>query len=172
MVEKVGIVSAKLCIAQYIFCVQNTKHNTKIKFKSFLHRVERSWISKVQNTTEPSSDELQWPDRQPARRGPKQDPPCRLFGDFSKHKLDKIVAGGEGKKKYPARQCKGCTEHKKRSETTYICKFGVVLLHKGSCFEKYHSLKNYWTFCTQFRQYRLQEFHLYSQIVSKNLFSG
>jgi hypothetical protein len=113
MVENVGIVSAKLCTAQCIFCVQNTKHKQKIKFKSFLHWVERSWISKVQSTTKPSSTELQWPERQPARRGPKQDPPCRLFGDFSNHKLDKIVAAVEGKKKYPARQCKGCAEHKK-----------------------------------------------------------
>jgi hypothetical protein len=37
--------------------------NTNKKFRSFLHRVERSWISKVQNTTEPGSDELQWPER-------------------------------------------------------------------------------------------------------------
>jgi hypothetical protein len=120
------------------FCVENTKHKQKIKFKSSLHRVERSWISKVQNTSEPSSDELQWLERQPAPRGPKQDHPCRLFGDLSKHKQDKIVAGGEGKKKYPARQCKECAEHKKRNETTYICKFRVFPLHKGSCFERYH----------------------------------
>ena len=33
--------------------------------------------------------------------------------------------------------------HKKRSETRYICKFCVVPLHKGSCFEKYHSVTNY-----------------------------
>jgi biotin synthase-like enzyme len=109
MVEKVGIVSARLCTAQCIFCVQNTKRKQKIKFKSFLHRVERSCISKVQNTSEPNSAELQWPERKAAPRGPKQEPPppprCRLFGDLSKHKVDKIVAGGEGKKKYPARQC-------------------------------------------------------------------
>jgi hypothetical protein len=36
------------------------------------------------------------------RRGPKQDPPGRLSGDFRIHKLEKI-GGGEGKKKYPAR---------------------------------------------------------------------
>jgi len=35
--------------------------------------------------------------------GPKQDTPDRLTRDFSKHKLDKIVAGGEGRKKYAAR---------------------------------------------------------------------
>jgi hypothetical protein len=127
---------------------------------------------KSQNTIKPSSDELQWPERQPAPRGPKQDPPCRLFRDFSKHKLDKIVAGGESKKKYPSRWCKGCAEHKKRSETTYICKFCIFPLHRGSCFEKYHSLRNYWNLYVQFLQYWVQEFHLYHQIVTKNPFRG
>jgi len=37
------------------------------------------------------------------RREPKQDP-GRLSGDFRTHELEKIVGGGEGKKKYPARQ--------------------------------------------------------------------
>jgi len=41
--------------------------------------------------------------------------------------------------KYPARPCKGCAA-RKRSETRYICKFCVVPLHKGSCFDKYHSV--------------------------------
>jgi hypothetical protein len=40
---------------------------------------------------------LQWPESQPAPRGHKQDTPGRLSGDFSKHKLDEIVAGGKGK---------------------------------------------------------------------------
>jgi hypothetical protein len=75
MVAKVGIVSAKLCTAPCMFCVQNTEHKHEIKFKSIRHRVETSWVSKVQNTTEPSSDELQWSERQPVPRGPKQDPP-------------------------------------------------------------------------------------------------
>jgi len=34
-------------------------------------------------------------------------------GDFRIHKLEKIVGGGEGKRKYPARQCKVCAAHKK-----------------------------------------------------------
>jgi hypothetical protein len=34
------------------------------------------------------------------RRKPKQDPPGRLSDDFRIHKLEKIVGGGEGKKKY------------------------------------------------------------------------
>jgi hypothetical protein len=76
-------------------------------------------------------------------RGPSEDPPGRLLGNFSKHKLQKIVGGGQGKKKYPVRQCKVCSANKKQSETRYICEFCVVSLHKGSCFEKYHTLKHY-----------------------------
>ena len=56
-------------------------------------------------------------EKQTTPRGPKQDPPGRLSGDLRKHKLEKIVGGGEGKMKYPARQCKVCAAHKKRSET-------------------------------------------------------
>jgi len=41
-------------------------------------------------------------------------------GDFTKHKLDKIVAGREDKKKCPARQCEVHAAHR-RSETRYIC---------------------------------------------------
>jgi len=47
------------------------------------------------------------------RRGPKQDPPGSLSGDFRIHKLVNTVGGGEGKKKNPARQCKFCAAHKK-----------------------------------------------------------
>jgi len=45
------------------------------------------------------------------RREPKQDPPGRLSGDFRIHKLEKTVGGGEGEKKYPARQCINCVVH-------------------------------------------------------------
>jgi len=82
------------------------------------------------------------PEKQTTPRGPKQNPPGRLSSDFRIHRLEKI-GGGEGKKKYPARQYKVCVAHKKRSETRYICKFCFVPLHKGSCFQKYHSVTNY-----------------------------
>jgi len=77
------------------------------------------------------------------RRGPKQDPPGRLSSDFRIHKLEKIVGLGGGKKEYPAQQCKMCAAHKKQSETRNICKLCSVPLHKGFCFEKYHSVTNY-----------------------------
>jgi hypothetical protein len=77
------------------------------------------------------------------RRRPKQDQPGRLSSDIRINKLEKIVGGWEGKKKYPVRQCKACAAHKMGSETRNICKFCVVPLHKGSYFEKYHSVTNY-----------------------------
>jgi hypothetical protein len=54
------------------------------------------------------------PEKQTTPRGPKQGPPGRLSGNFRIHKLEKIVAGEEGKKKYPARLCKVCAAHKKK----------------------------------------------------------
>ena len=113
----------------------------EIKYKNFLHKVGRSWILEVQNRSECSSDDLQLPKKQVTPRGPKQDLQGRLSRDFRIHKLEKIVAGGDGKKKYPARQCKLCAAHRKLYETRYICKFCIVLLHKGNCFEKYHSVR-------------------------------
>jgi len=123
MFEKRGTVFAELCSLQRILCVQDTKYKQKIKFKSFLHEVGRSWISEAQDRSESNSDDLQLPEKQTTPRGPKQNLPCRLSGDFRIHKLEKIVGGGEGKRKYPARQCEVCAAHKKRSETRYICKF-------------------------------------------------
>jgi len=83
------------------------------------------------------------PEKQTKPKGPKQDPPGRLSGDFRIHKLEKIVAGGKGKKKYPSKRCTFCAAHKKQSETRNICKFCIVPLHRGSCFEKYPSVTNY-----------------------------
>jgi hypothetical protein len=80
------------------------------------------------------------PEKQTTPRWPKQDPPGRLSRDFRIQKLGKIAGGG--KKKYSARQCKMFFAPKKRSETRYICKFCLVPLPKGFCFDKYNSVKN------------------------------
>ena len=58
MVKKGGIVSAKLCALQCIFCVQDTKYTQKLKYKNFLHEVRRSLISEVQNRSESCSDDF------------------------------------------------------------------------------------------------------------------
>jgi hypothetical protein len=60
-----------------------------------------------------NSDDLQLSEKHTSPRGPKQDPPGRLSGVFRIFKLEKIVGGGEGKREYPARQCKVCAAHKK-----------------------------------------------------------
>jgi len=125
------------------FCVQTLNTNRKVKNKNFLNEVGKSWKSEVHNRSESSSDDLQLPEKQTTPRWSKQDPPRRLSGDFRIHKLKKNFADGEEKNKYPARQCKVSAAHTKRSETRHICKFCVVLLHKGSYFEKYHSVTNY-----------------------------
>ena len=135
------LLNCALLNAFFVYRTLNT--NKEVKYKNFLHEVGRSWISEVQNRSESSSDDLQLPERQTTPRGPKQDLPGRLSGDFRIHKLEKIFGGWEGKRKYPARQCKVCAARKKRSETRYVCKFCIVPLHKGSCFERYQSLTNY-----------------------------
>jgi hypothetical protein len=105
-----------------------------------MHDIRRSWISDVQDRSE--SDDLQLSEKQTTPKGPKKDLLGRLSGDFRIHKLEKI-GGGLGKKKYTERQCKVCAAHKEQTETTNVCKFCVVPLHKGSCFGKYQSMTNY-----------------------------
>jgi hypothetical protein len=111
------------------------------------------------------------PEKQTAPKWPEKDLPGRLSGDFRIHKLEKI-GGGKGKRKYPTRQCKVCAARKKQSETRYICKFRIVLLHKGSCFEKYHSVMKYETIYMQFLQSGAQERNLQCQKVNKNMLWG
>jgi hypothetical protein len=38
----------------------------------------------------------------------------------------KIGSGGEGKEKYPARQCIVCAAHREQSETRNICEFCFI----------------------------------------------
>ncbi|PNF26451.1 hypothetical protein B7P43_G16256, partial [Cryptotermes secundus] len=78
----------------------------------------------------------------PTPRRPHFDPPGRLSGDMRKHTLAKIVKSEHFKRKQPSRQCHVCAIHKKR-RTAYICKFCVMPLHRGECFEKYHTLKHF-----------------------------
>jgi hypothetical protein len=109
------------------------------KYKKFLHEVARNWIMEQGEVVDSSSDEDNAVpfEKRPTPRWPPEDLPGRL---------SEILAGeGHGKKKYSVRQCRVCSVHKKRSETRYSCEFCVVPLHKGSCFEKYHTLKHYQT---------------------------
>jgi len=82
--------------AFFVYRTPNT--NKKVKYKNFLHEVGRFWISEVQNRSESNSDDLQSSVKQTTPRGPKQDTPGRLSGDFRKHKLEKSVLWWGGKK--------------------------------------------------------------------------
>ena len=137
-------------------------------YKNFLHEVAMSWIAAIQNPNRSSSDELQWPERQPTPKGPKLHPRGRLYRDFSKNKLDKTDAGGEGKL-HSARQYRVCAAHKKRSETRYT---DIFVNSAFFCFTKGLVLRNCRTVCMQLLQYWVQEYHLYSQTVTKNRMRG
>ena len=100
--KKSSTVSAKLCSLQRIFCVQDTT-NKKVKYKNFLHEAGKSWISEVQNRSESTSEDLQLPEKQTTPKGPKQDPPGRLSGDFRIHKLEKNCWWFGGKKEVPSK---------------------------------------------------------------------
>jgi len=82
--------------AYFVYRTLNTNKN--VKYKNFLHEVGRSWISEVKNRSESNSDDLQMSEKQTAPKGPKQDPPSTLSGDFRIHKLEKIFGGGKVKR--------------------------------------------------------------------------
>jgi len=59
-------------------------------------------------------------------RGPKQDLPGRLSGDFRIHKLEKLVGGGDGKKRSILQDSVKCVLHI-RSEALFRFTEGLVL---------------------------------------------
>ncbi|XP_014472553.1 PREDICTED: piggyBac transposable element-derived protein 4-like [Dinoponera quadriceps] len=109
-----------------------------ITYNNFLHKVAVSWIEDCETNCTEQDDDL--PNSEPTRRTPRLDHPGRL-SNFGKHKLINIVTSGRSVK--PQRQCRVCTIKKKRSRTCFVCKFCNVPLHKGDCFERYHTLKKY-----------------------------
>jgi len=95
--KKVVLYLLNCALFNAFFLYRTLNRKKKVNYKNFLHDIGRSWISEVQNRSESNSDDLQLPEKQTTPRGPKKDLPGRLFGDFRIHKLEKIVAGGEGK---------------------------------------------------------------------------
>jgi len=61
MVKKVVLYPLN-CVLFNAFFVCRTVNTNKVKYKNFLHEVQRSWISEVQNRSESSSDDLQLPE--------------------------------------------------------------------------------------------------------------
>lgn len=75
-------------------------------------------------------------------KGPAEKPMGRFSRNFRRQKLGKKVAREQGKKLHTVRQCRVRSAQKRQSETRSIYEFCFVPLHKGSCFEKYHTLKH------------------------------
>jgi hypothetical protein len=95
MVEKGGIVSAKMCpLMHSLPTTLNT--NKKMKYKNFLHEVARSCTSEVQNPINSSSNELHWPEKQPTPRGPKQEPPKQTLRGFQQTQTGQNVCWWKG----------------------------------------------------------------------------
>jgi hypothetical protein len=117
---------AKLCIPQcnFVYKTLNPRKKEKKKYKNFLRKVARFQISEVQYPNESSSDELHSLEKQPTPSGPNESPHLDSTR-ISANKLDKIVAGGEGKQ-YPTRQCNVHATDKKQMKTGYNCKFCII----------------------------------------------
>jgi len=97
------LLNCALINAYFVYRTLNT--NKKVMYKNFLHEVGRSWISEVQNQSESSSYDVQLQEKLQHQRGLNKTCQADSPG-ISEYRLEKTVGGGEGKKKYPARQCK------------------------------------------------------------------
>ena len=76
-------------------------------------------------------------------RGPKQDPPGKLSGDFRIHKLEKIVGGG-GEKESILQGSVKCVLHIRSEVKLETCVNSTLFsFTMGPCFEKYHSVTTY-----------------------------
>jgi hypothetical protein len=134
------------------FVCKTLNTNKKVEYKNFLLEVGKSWKTEVQNWSEPSTDDLQSSEKQTHQGGLNRtlQADCPAISDYTNWKNLLVLE----KKTDSARQCKMFVAPKKRSENRYICTFCFVPLPKGSCFDKYNSVKNCYIICMQFLQYR------------------
>jgi hypothetical protein len=114
-------------------------------------------------------------EKQPMSRRPKLDPPPPPQADYRRTSINmnqrKVLL--LGRENYPVIPCKVCSAHRKSSEIWYIHKFCVFALHRGSSFEKYHSVKHCQThnssyFRAGFRSVIYREFQNASKSVLKD----
>ena len=140
--KKVVLYLLNCAIFNAFFVYRTLNTDKKVKYKNFLHEVGRSWISESKIEVSPilmTFSRQRSKQHQGGLNRTRQADSLVISENTNLKKLLVVVVG----RNYPARQCKVCAAHKKQSETRYICKFCVVPLHKGSCFEKYHSVTNY-----------------------------
>ncbi|PNF18235.1 hypothetical protein B7P43_G16768 [Cryptotermes secundus] len=144
--KKVALWLINCALFNSFLVFKELNENSTLKYKAFLMNVTKAWARDLMVEAEPASDTdvVRPGPSTPTPRRPHVDPPGRLSGDMQKHTLVKIVMSEQSMGKYPSRQCRVCAVHKKRSKTSYICKFCVMPLHRGECFQKYHTLKHFY----------------------------
>lgn len=137
------LINCALYNSYVVFKVMNPQK--RLHYKAFLKEVARTWCSteiiNIKQEVDPLLPSPSTTEFGLTKRAPYKDHPGRLSGNIKDHFITLII--GSGKKKYPQRICRVCAAHKKRSETRYTCNFCGVPLHKGDCFQKYHTLKEY-----------------------------
>jgi hypothetical protein len=105
MVKKKAVLFLLNCALFNSFLIYKTlnKGLKEQKYKKLLHEVARNWITERGDMADSNSDDdnAVLSEKKPTPRGPAENPTGRLSVNFSKHKLGKIVGGGQGKKKYP-----------------------------------------------------------------------
>lgn len=130
----VKFVSYLMQIAIHNASILYQGHNPKSCLGSFLKQC-------IKNIHAKHSKHSENPGARDNPRPPAADPPSRLSGKISDHKLVSLPA--TAKKEFPTRLCRVCSRRGKRSETRYMCASCDVSLHSGNCYTLYHSSKDY-----------------------------
>lgn len=132
------------------FAVYKKMVKNSLAYKKYLREVARIWINTNTNyyprTTEMSQSSQTMQRTSQSKILKKRDNDLsRLSNDLSKHMIVKNIKFNQkkGGDYVHYRRCKVCFKHKKRSETSFICKECQVPLHVGDCFQAYHEKKNY-----------------------------
>lgn len=132
------------CVVMYLincalfssYIVYNSVHARKMKYKKFLYETALYWLSDSTGILDQTTDHLDPSDPGPStsttKKTSRRNPPTRLSMDMRKHVNTKIISTSKKK-----------IAQKKRSETSYMCKHCEIPLHRGKCFNDYHTKKHY-----------------------------
>jgi len=102
-------------------------------------------------------------------RGPHQ---SDSLGISANTNWTKLLLVGRGKISILQVSLKGTLHIRKKVKLVTFVNSALFRFTKQSCYEKYHSTMNYYSLYMQLPQYWVQEYHLYSKIVSKTKFRG
>lgn len=115
--------------------------NSYVLFSKMSKSKKVKYVNFRLNIAEQLLNNLKLPNYNVRGRPAQGETPLRLQAKYWSHFPRHIPA--TAKKKHPTRQCKVCSKHQRRSETTWECKKCLVALHVPDCFESYHTLQDY-----------------------------